>query len=47
MILSIDQGTTGTTLLLVNEEGKIVRKTIKGKIDSSDIKKLMNLTNEP
>jgi hypothetical protein len=29
------------------EEGKIVRKTVKGKIDSSDIKRHLNLSGEP
>ncbi len=33
--------------LLIHEEGKIVRKALKGHIDSSDIKKSLNLHDEP
>lgn len=29
------------------DEGKVIRKTSKGKVDSSDIKRNLNLSNEP
>lgn len=32
---------------LIHEEGRIVRKAVKGHIDSSDIKRSLNLQDEP
>ena len=33
--------------VLSSDDGKIVRKAIKGKVDSADIKRGLNLENEP
>ena len=32
---------------LIHEEGRIVRKAVKGHIDSADIKRSLNLQDEP
>jgi hypothetical protein len=33
--------------LLIHEEGRIVRKAVKGHIDSADIKRSLNLQDDP